>query len=133
VIPFGIAVSDLSPVTRNHKVRYVELDVVGSDVGDTLGRFYLQQAGTSTIRNLADGVDYYAFPERLSVINTFFNGSRVYGPEVYRSSRLRDRPAANSLYKLTINQRDEAVNKDINLQSLSDIRLLVYYDDFTKL
>ena len=133
VLPFGISLEQLSPVTRNHKIRYMEADIVGSNIGDTLGRLYVRQAGTSSLRTLADTVDQHAFPERLAVLNTFFNGSRVYGPDVYRSYRLRDRPIANSLYELVINQRDEAVNADIDLQSLTDIRLLIYYDDFTKL
>jgi hypothetical protein len=131
-LSFAIDLSALSPLTRNHKVRYVEADIVGSDVGDTLGRVYLRQAGTGTLRGLGDRTDYYAFPERTTVLNTFFNGSRVYGPEVYRSSKLRDRPIANSLWELVINQRDEQVNADINLKSLTDVRLLIYYDDFTQ-
>jgi hypothetical protein len=133
VLPFSIPLSQLSPVTRNHKIRYLEADVVGSSIGDTLGRVYLRQVGTGSLRTLSDDLAYYAFPERMAVLNTFFNGSRVYGPDVYRSFRLRDRPIANSLYELIINQRDEAVNADIDLQSLTDIRLLVYYDDFTQL
>jgi len=133
VLPFGIGLDQLSPVTRNHKIRYMEADIVGSNIGDTLGRLYVRQAGTSSLRTLNDTVDQHAFPERLAVLNAFFNGSRVYGPDVYRSYRLRDRPIANSLYELIINQRDETVNADIDLQSLTDIRLLVYYDDFTQL
>jgi len=39
----------------------------------------------------------------------------------------KDRP----LWELVINQRDESVNRDIDLQSLSDIRVLVFYNDFT--
>jgi hypothetical protein len=132
-IPFGVGLESLSPVTRVHKVRYIETDVVGSDVGDTLARVYLRQRGTGTILGLDGMIDRYAFPERLSVVNAFFNGSRVYGPEIYRNGRLRDRPVANSLYELVINQRDESVNRDIDLGSLTDIRLLVYYDDFTVL
>jgi hypothetical protein len=132
VLPFSISLKQLSPVTRNHKLRYIEVDMVGSDLGDTLGRVYVEQAGTGVIHNLADGIDYYSLPARMEVINTFFNGSRVYTADVYHSTRLRDRPVVNGLWKLIINQRDESVNTDIDLQSLTDIRVLVYYDDFTQ-
>lgn len=130
-IPFGTQLEVLSPLTRNHKIHHVEADIVGSDVGDTLGRVYLRQMGTGIIRSVNDTTDYYVFPERTGVINTYFNGNRVFDPELYRNYRLRDRALANTLWELVINQRDEEVNKDIDLQSLSDIRLLVYYNDFT--
>jgi hypothetical protein len=130
-IPFSTELNVLSPLTRNHKVRHVEADIVGSDVGDTLGRVYLRQIGTGIIRSVNDTTDYYVFPERTGVINTYFNGNRVFDPEIYRNYRLRDRALANTLWEFVINQRDEEVNKDIDLQSLSDIRLLIYYNDFT--
>jgi hypothetical protein len=132
-VPFSIDFDRLSPVTRVHKIRYVEADVVGSDVGDTLGRVYLRQRGTGSLLGLDGRVQRYVFPERMGVVNAFFNGSRIYGPEVYRNGRLRDRPVANSLYELVFNLRDESVNADINIDSLTDVRLLVYYDDFTEL
>jgi hypothetical protein len=50
---------------------------------------------------------------------------------VYRNKRLRDRPFVNTSWELLINQRDELENQDINLQSLNDLRLYVYYTDFT--
>ena len=130
-IPFSTALDELSPLTRNHKVAYVETDIVGADVGDTVGRIYLRQAGTGVIRNVSDEKDYYVFPERTAVINSFFNGNRLFTPEVYRNYRFRDRPMVNTLWEMMINRRDEAVNKDIDLQSLSDIRLYVFYTDFT--
>jgi hypothetical protein len=65
------------------------------------------------------------------VVDSFFNGARVFGPEVYASDRLRDRPVSNSRWDLVINQRDESVNKDINLASLTDVRVYLYYTDFT--
>jgi hypothetical protein len=130
-IPFATNLDSLSPLTRNHKVAYIEADIVGADVGDTVGRLYLRQAGTGVIRNVSDELDYFVFPERTAVIDPFFNGNRLFSPEVYKSYRFRDRPMVNTLWELMINQRDEAVNKDIELQSLSDIRLLVFYTDFT--
>ena len=130
-IPFGTQVAALSPLTRNHKIHHIEADIVGSDVGDTLGRVYVRQTGTGIIRTVEDTTEYYVFPERTGVVNTYFNGNRVFDPEIYRNYRLRDRALANTLWEFVINQRDEEVNKDIDLQSLSDIRLLVYYNDFT--
>ena len=50
---------------------------------------------------------------------------------IYQNYRHRDRPFANTHWELVINQRDESVNQDINVQSLSDIRLYVYYSDLT--
>jgi hypothetical protein len=69
--------------------------------------------------------------ERTGVVNASLLGSKVYDPEVYRNYRFRDRPLVNTLWELIINQRDEAVNRDIDLQSLTDIRILIYYSDFT--
>lgn len=130
-IPFQTELGALSPLTRNHKILYMEADVIGARVGDTLGRVYVRQQGTGVVHDVSDEMDYYVFPERTSVLNTFFNGNRVFSPEVYRNGRLRDRPLVNTGWDLTINLRDEPVNDDIDLQSLSDIRLYVYYTDFT--
>jgi hypothetical protein len=133
-IPFDTTVRQLSPLTRNHKIKYLEAELVGSDVGDTVGRVYLRQLGTATVSSLEGGKNYYAFPQRTAVINTFFNGQRykVFTDEaVFRNQRLRDRPFANTMWELVLNQRDEAVNKDINLRSLTDVVLYFYYTDFT--
>ncbi len=135
-IPFDTTVRQLSPLTRNHKIKYVEAEFVGSDVGDKVGRVYLRQLGTATVSSLEGGKVYYAFPQRTAVINTFFNGQRfrIFSDDtVFRNERLRDRPVANTMWELVINQRDEEVNKDINLLSLSDVVLYFYYTDFTEM
>ena len=70
----------------------------------------------------------------LLVLNPFFNGGRDAGPfdsTIYRNSRLRDRPLVNTAWDLIINRRSEEANADLNLQSLTDIRLFIYYSDFT--
>lgn len=131
VLPFGTSVDDLSPLTRNHKIRYIEVNVVGSEIGDRLGRVYLRQRGTSILRSIDDRNDYYVFPVRTAVVDVFFNGSRVFPPENYQNLRLRDRPYAHTMWELIINRRDEAVNRDIDLGSLSDIQILIHYTDFT--
>jgi hypothetical protein len=132
-IPFATALDRLSPLTRNHKIDYIEVEVVGSDIGDTLGRIYVGQSGTGTIRPLEGIHQYYRFPERTAVVDPFFNGVRVFGAEVYRNDRLRDRPIVNTNWELVINQRDERVNQDIKLNSITDVRVYIYYTDFTAL
>lgn len=130
-LPFSTTVGDLSPVTRNHKVHHVEVDLQGVRMGDALARVYLRSAGTGVVRNVSDELDYYVFPERLGVINASVGGAKVFDAEVYRNYRFRDRPLVNTLWELVVNRRDETVNKDIDLGTLSDIRVLIYYSDFT--
>ncbi len=133
VVPFATSLAQLSPLTKNHQIRYVEAEIIGSEVGDPLGRVYLRMAGTGAVSSLDDELLFYTFPERTAVINPFFNGNRIYVPEVYRSKRLQSRPFINSRWELVFNQRDETVNEDINLRSITDLRLYVYYSDFTEL
>lgn len=130
-LPFSTSIRDASPVTRNHKIHHVEVDLQGVRMGDSLARVYLRSAGTGVVRNVSDAIDYYVFPERLSVINASVGGAKVYDADVYRNFRFRDRPLANTLWELVVNRRDESVNKDIDLGTLSDIRVLVYYTDMT--
>lgn len=132
-IPFATNFARLSPRTANHKIDAVEVELVGADVGDSLGRIYVQQSGTSAIRAVGGQTTYLRFPERLAVVNTFFNGVHAFSPDVYMNRRLRDLPYANSGWSLVINQVDEYANQDINLQSLSDVRVYVHYTDFTSL
>ncbi|MFH1808561.1 MAG: EB domain-containing protein [Pseudomonadota bacterium] len=131
-VPFSTNFSRLSPLTRNHKLYYIEAEVIGSETGDDVGRIYLRQQGTSAVRSVGGDKLYFRFPERLAVINPFFNGERPYDYLVYGNYRLRDRPYVNTSWELVINQRDELENQDINLQSLNDVRLFVYYTDFTQ-
>jgi hypothetical protein len=63
-------------------------------------------------------------------VNPFFNGNRVLAQDVYKNQDFRDRPYLNTAWELVINQRDEKVNQDLDLQSLTDVRLYVYYTDF---
>jgi hypothetical protein len=130
-IPFSTALNELSPLTRNHKISHIEAEIVGTDVGDTVGRLYLRQLGTGTVRSVSGEKDYYRFPDRTAVVNPFFNGQRIFSPGVYRNERFRDRPFANTYWELVINQLDELANQDIDLASLTDVRLYIYYTDFT--
>ena len=105
----------------------------GEDVGDDHGRVYVQQSGTGVVRNVDGEKSFFAFPARTAVINTFFNGAPVFDAAVYRNERLRDRPLVNTSWNLVINRKDERVNTDLQLASLTDVRLYIYYTDFTGL
>ncbi len=129
---FATQLERLSPLTRNHKIVHVEAEMAVT-TADHVGRLYLRPVGTGIVRSLGDTTDYYVFPQRTAVINPFFNGNRVFTPEVYQNTRLRDRPLVNTNWELVFNQRDEVENKDISLDTLTDVRLYVYYTDFTAL
>ncbi len=136
-LDFSTQLSELSPLTSNHKIYYVEAEYVGSDVGDAVGRLYLSNRGTGTVARVEGDKSFYAFPKRTAIMNTFFNGERTLFnntrvTDTYANFRLRDLPLLNSDWEILINKRDETVNEDINLGSLSDIRLYFYYSDFTK-
>ncbi|MFO0726358.1 MAG: hypothetical protein U1E65_21410 [Myxococcota bacterium] len=134
---FPTQLAALSPLTRNHKIYYVEAEYVGTDVGDAVGRVYLTNKGTSTVRRVDGDKSFYAFPQRTAVVNTFFNGERAFFDntrvtDVYANFRLRDLPLANSSWELVLNTKDEPANLDINLRSLEDVRLYFYYSDFSE-
>lgn len=134
-VPFATRLAAVSPVTRNHKIFYVEANLEGNDNGDFIGRVYLKQRGTSTIHDIDGGSSFYRFPNRTAVINPAFNAQRPVelsqSTEVYRSYRLRDLPLVNDHWELIFNHRDEAANLDINVAELTDIKLYVFYTDFT--
>ena len=126
---FSTSGNRLSPVTRNHKLRSLQAEFIGADVGDSQGRVYLVPSGTSTVLTVNDEALYFRLPKRTAVINTFFNGSRPSDASVYSNEQLRDRPYLNTHWKFFINQRDEQANQDIDLNSLTDVRLYLYYTD----
>jgi hypothetical protein len=130
-VPFSTTLDMTSPLTGIHKVVYVEAEVQGSDVGDRLGRVYLTARGTGTIRDLEGGQQYNRMTPLTAVINPFFNGVRVFDPDFYGEGRLKDRPFVNNLWELALNLRDEAVNEDINVNSITDVRLFFFYEDFS--
>lgn len=135
---FPLGLELMSPLTRNHKIYYTEAEFVGSDLGDGVGRIYLTSKGTGTVRSVEGEKVFYALPARTSVMNTFFNGNREFFDntrvsDIYANFRLRDLPVANSNWQVVINTKDELVNQDVNLESLSDIKLHLYYRDFTEL
>ncbi len=134
-IPFATRLDVLSPVTRNHKIFYIEANIEGSGLGDFEGRIYLRQRGTSTVNNIGGGESFFRFPQRTAVLNPAFNAVRpreLSDPnEIFRSYRLRDLPLVNDHWEMIVNQRDEEANLDINLNGITDIKLYIYYTDFT--
>lgn len=133
-IGFATTLSELSPLTRNHKINYIEAQILGSDVGDAVARVYVRQRGTGTVRGVDGDKSFYVFPKKTAVINAIVGEERSFNnDDVYINQRLRDRPMANTHWELVLNQRDEAVNKDINLNSIDDVYLYIYYTDFTEL
>lgn len=132
-VPFSTSVSMTSPLTAIHKVDYVEAEIQGSDLGDRVGRLYLTSKGTATIRDLDNDLGFYRMDPVTAVINPYFNGVRLFDPEVYQENRLNSRPFANTLWELGLNLKDEEVNEDINVNSITDIRLYLFYTDFTQL
>ncbi|MCB9528203.1 MAG: hypothetical protein H6701_07395 [Myxococcales bacterium] len=134
-IPFSTSDGSLSPLTRNHKISHVEAEIIGGGQGDLLARVYLRMAGTSRVSALGspDPI-FYTFPERLAVINPFFEGSKPahIDPDIYRNRNLFDRPLVNSRWEFVLNTLDESVNADLDLRGLDDVRLYIYYNDFTE-
>jgi len=76
------------------------------------------------------------------VINPVVNGFRDFGQDsdgaitgptrsIFRNYRFRERPLVNTNWELILNRRTEAANEDVNLDGLDDIKLYVFYTDFT--
>ncbi len=132
VIPFKTSLNRLSPITFNHKIKYIEAEIIGNNLGDKLGRVYLKQKGTSSVRPAEGNRLYYLFPERTAVINTIFNGDKWSAAvDIFKNDKFRDRPFVNTEYELVINTMDEFVNQDIKLSDINDIKVYIYYTDFT--
>jgi hypothetical protein len=130
-LTFSTNLDDVSPLTRNHKILYMQADIYGNDTGDFVGRLYVRSKGTGVIHGVADDTTFFRFDPRTSVMNTKFGGVDYFDPAVYQSYRHRDRPFVNTNWEMVFNQRDERVNQDINLNSLTDVRLYIYYTDVT--
>ncbi|MDR7423218.1 MAG: hypothetical protein QN159_12235, partial [Armatimonadota bacterium] len=145
VVPFSTSFDQVSPLTNNHKILFIEAAIHGQDTGDDVARVYLRQVGSSAVRNARGERRYYAFPPRTAVLNPFFSGENRSGREafdnflggptasIFRDYRFRDRPFVHSNWEFVFNLRTEQVNKDVNLSSLDDVLLYVYYTDFVNL
>ena len=137
-IRFRTGLDNTSPLTADHKILYIEADLVGDNLGDALGRVYVQlpNNNTGTVRGVDSSKAFYVFPQRSAVLNTTFNGKRgsktvQFDRGIYRNERFRDRPLVNSQWEVMLNTRDEQVNADIRIDELKDIVIYIYYTDFT--
>lgn len=140
---FATDFTGLSPLTRNHKILFIEVEIFGDELGDEVGRIYLRQLGTGVVDGTDDRRRFFAFAPRTAVMNPFFNGERgrgqdsngaIAGPtrSIYRSYRFRERPFVQSSWELVLDQRNESVNQDIKLGGIQDIVFYVFYTDFTQ-
>ncbi|MCB9649159.1 MAG: hypothetical protein H6730_21515 [Deltaproteobacteria bacterium] len=141
-VKFSTGFDLLSPLTHNHKILFMEVELFGSDVGDDVARVYVRQKGTGVVKTSNGGRLYYAFEPKTAVINPVVNGFRDYGQDsdgaitgptrsIFRNYRFRERPFVNTNWELVINKRTEAANEDLNLAGLDDVNLYIYYTDFT--
>jgi hypothetical protein len=139
---FSTTFDQLSPLTANHKILFVEVGIFGEELGDNIGRIYLRQEGTGVVRPLEGDNRFFAFRPMTAVLNPVFNGDRSFGQDadgaiagptrsIFRSMRFRDRPLVQSQWELVLNQRTESVNTDINLAGVDDIVVTIFYTDFT--
>jgi hypothetical protein len=142
-IPFSTTSDALSPITRDHKILYIEADLDGTKQGVNdlssvspvfVPRIYLRQKGTATVLGLDGSRTPYRFPERTAVIGMTYEGSMSgVDPTVFRSDRFKDRPFLNNGWEFVLNLRDEPANVYLKPQFISDIRVFIYYTDFTAL
>lgn len=145
-ISFSTTFDQLSPLTANHKILFVEIGLYGQDLGDPVGRVYLSQRGTGVVEGTDDDRRFFTFPARTAVMNPFMNAGEddirlgqdsdgaIAGPtrSIYRSYRFRERPVVQTDWSLVLDQRGEEVNRDISLAGMDDIVVYLFYTDFTR-
>ena len=140
---FSTTYDFLSPLTINHKILFIEVEFFGEALGDHVGRIYLRQKGSGVLEGTDGRQRFFTFDPRTAVMNPFFNGERAFGQDsdgaitgptrsIYRSYRFRERPFIQTDWELVLDQRQEQVNQDINLSSIDDIVVYIYYTDFTR-
>jgi hypothetical protein len=131
VVPFRIGPELVSPLTNNHKLQFVEAQIIGGR-GDQVGRVYLRMAGAAMVATARKELDFFTFPGRTGVINVFFSVKPPeIDPGVFRTYHFADRPLMNSRWELVLNFKDEPSNLDFTIDDVSDVRLYLYYTDFT--
>jgi hypothetical protein len=144
-IPFTTDFDQLSPRTVNHKILFVEVGLQGELSGDRVARAYLEADGTGVVTGTDGTRRFFTFPSRTAVMNPFFSDrfdgtfgqdadGAITGPtrSIFRSYRFRERPFVQSSWALVLDQRAEAVNRDIDLGAIDDIVVDIYYTDFTR-
>lgn len=146
-LSFSTTFDQLSPLTTNHKILFIEVGLFGGEMGDGVGRVYLKQRGTGVVEGTDARRRFFTFPARTAVMNPFFNPGNgeddirfgqdsdgaITGPtrSIYRSYRFRERPFVQTDWSLVIDQRNEEVNRDISLAGLDDVLVYIFYTDFT--
>lgn len=136
VIPFSTSLKDLSPLTYNHKIEEIMINISGA--GGDYRRAYLRQIGTGIMRNPDGEKVMLSLPTRTAVINTFDTSPNVpivgsRDGEIFRSLRFRDYPLVNTSWELVLNLTDEQDNHGIDLSEINDIKMYIFYNDFTSL
>lgn len=132
IVPFRTDVGQLSPCTRNHKINFIEVAIQGADLGDDEANVMVWQEGTGSIETFEEGTRFYRLPPQLSIVQAYFGrNNTVFDPSVYRRMELRDRPYADTQWRLSLDLRDDPHNTDLVLANITDIYLYVYYTDFT--
>ncbi len=142
----GPVLTQVSPLTHNHKVRFVEVELVGpedEDHGDDLARVYVRQGadGFGELREPDGDRNVYILPQRTAVVDVSFNGQRpldaaIRSAEIspYRNERLRDRPLHHTQWTVVLHPTSEPVNRDFDLVNwVTDIKVHLWYTDFTEL
>lgn len=130
-IPFATTPELVAPCTRNHKLDFIELSLIGGNLGDDEADVLLWQNGTGVVEALEGQDRYYRLPPALIVAQPYFGRTAVFDPAVYRRYELRERPFLNTSWSLVLNQRDNPENQDIDLARLDDVVIYLYYTDFT--
>lgn len=130
VFPFSTVLDKVSPQTLNHKIQRIEAEIV-PQIGDNQARLYLVQRGTGVVKNTEATLNHYSLPLRQAVLDTFFAGQKPLGDSVYENTTFEDRPLINTGWQLVFDPQAESVNRDVDLGTLDDIRLYLYYQDFT--
>ncbi|AKF05186.1 hypothetical protein [Sandaracinus amylolyticus] len=132
VIPFQTTLAQVSPCTRNHKINFIEVSILGSGLGDDEATVMVWHEGTSVVESLYEGTQYYRLPPGLSIAQAYFGrNNTVFDPSVYRRYEFRERPFLSTQWSLELDLRDEPDNHDLRLDRISDVYLYVYYTDFT--
>jgi hypothetical protein len=132
VIPFSTSLKRLSPLTHNHKIQSISVNLSASGV-DGFERVYLRQLGTGVIKTADQEKILVSLPKRTAVVNTYNSSKKSeLDPDIYVNERLRDRPLVNTSWELILNLKDEEDNLDIQIENVTDIHLYITYEDFTQ-
>ena len=132
---FSTDSSLVSPLTRNHKISFVEACLTTLS-GDLMARVYLNMRGTGSVRPLGGGdANVYGFPERIAVLNAYDcqgKDSR-WDPGIWKNGTLTDRPLFNSEWVATVpTVVNESINASLRPSEFSNMKFYIYYKDFTQ-